>query len=129
MARKSMDQPVASTVINMVTNQPVTVSTREYIGQHIRYYRAKLGMQQQDLAAALGLAKASVCAWETGHTSPDVNNIKKLCEVLKVSPSKLFGRFDEITSQDEEFLNLFHQLDGAEKTAVRDLITGLIAAQ
>lgn len=129
MSRKSFNSKAKSNVINMVTNEPVEVSMREFLGQRIRYFRMKAGIQQQDLASAIGLAKASVCAWESGKTSPDVVHIPKICDVLRITPSQLYRRTDVFTQQEIDLVHDIRKLSGIEMNAVRTLIESLLEAK
>lgn len=56
--------------------------------------RSRLGrdMQQKDLAAALGVARSTVSAWEKGHRTPDADQVRELCRLLHVSADVLLER-------------------------------------
>ena len=56
--------------------------------------RARLGrdMQQKELAAAMGIARSTVSAWEKGHRTPDADQVRDLCRLLNISADVLLER-------------------------------------
>lgn len=82
----------------------------------LRELRLQHGLKQIALAKELGITQASLSAWETGKTSPDTRNLKKLADMYGVSTDYLLGR-DETTDaepvytqDDPEFWELREQL-------------------
>ena len=57
----------------------------------IKYYREKAGKTQIDLSDLVGVHEMTLRRWEQGITQPRVEDIKKLCEVLKVSEAELLN--------------------------------------
>ncbi len=51
--------------------------------------RRERGISQESLAEKVGVSRQAISKWETGTAQPEMNNIMKLCEVLKVSPDTL----------------------------------------
>ena len=49
----------------------------------IRRYRKRLGLTQEEFAAALGMSQASISRFETGERKPDVDDL--------IAISKFFG--------------------------------------
>ena len=49
----------------------------------IRRYRKRLGLTQEEFAAALGMSQASVSRFETGERKPDVDDL--------IAIAKFFG--------------------------------------
>ena len=49
----------------------------------IRRYRKRLGLTQEEFAAALGMSQASISRFETGERKPDVDEL--------IAISKFFG--------------------------------------
>jgi len=61
------------------------------IGKKTRYYREKLGLTQADLAVAMGYKHhSSVGKIEAGINDIPLSSLKKLADVLRVSPVDLF---------------------------------------
>ena len=50
---------------------------------HERLRRARLlaGLEQADVAAALGVARATVSTWETGRTEPSATSFMKFAQI------------------------------------------------
>lgn len=49
-------------------------------------------LTQEDLAAALGVARATVAHWEIGRRVPDALTLADIAAALKVSADSLIGR-------------------------------------
>ena len=55
------------------------------IGEFIALKRKEKNLTQRDLAKRIGVTDKAVSRWERGETEPDVETIKKLCEVFACS--------------------------------------------
>ena len=60
-------------------------------GDRLKAARINKGMTQEQLAAALGIAKSTLTGYEKGNREPDVFKIKKLAETLDVDANYLLG--------------------------------------
>ena len=60
------------------------------IGQRIRYFRDKKGMEQKEIASHLGIVSNTICNWENGRGRPDIALLPKLCSILEISMDELF---------------------------------------
>lgn len=60
------------------------------MGEKIREFRERKGMSQKELAEALGLNQSAIALWETGRTEPTAFNIRRLADLLGVTPGELF---------------------------------------
>lgn len=58
--------------------------------EKIKTFREKAGMSQRDLAYAIGVSQAAVAQWETGAAQPTLDNLRKVADVLGISPGDLF---------------------------------------
>ncbi|HHD11061.1 MAG TPA: XRE family transcriptional regulator [Deltaproteobacteria bacterium] len=56
-------------------------------GRRIRSLRESRGLTLQELAARLGIKYQSLREWETGRTSPSVDNIGRLSDIFGVHPT------------------------------------------
>ncbi len=56
-------------------------------GRRIAEARAKVKLNQSELARAMGVTPQAVQQWEEGLTSPRGNRIGKLADLLQVTPS------------------------------------------
>jgi transcriptional regulator with XRE-family HTH domain len=67
------------------------------IGNNVKKYRLKLGMDQKSLAVKLGVTSGAVSNYENDLSSPREDVLYKMFEVLGVTPNELFdGCFAEI---------------------------------
>jgi transcriptional regulator with XRE-family HTH domain len=58
-------------------------------GERLVYARKKMGLTQDDLSRMSGIARTSVCSFETGDREPSMKSFRKLCVALKVSADYL----------------------------------------
>ena len=58
--------------------------------QKIRYYRLKLGLEQKQLGAKIGVIGNAVCNWENGNSRPDITLLPRICEALGITMNELF---------------------------------------
>lgn len=78
-------------------------------------YRTDRGITQDDLASKLFVTRQAISKWESGESTPDLNNLVKLTEIFNVSLDALvFGLTDETKVDHEEFV-----MDSQTHTYVR----------
>jgi transcriptional regulator with XRE-family HTH domain len=70
------------------------------ISNRIRQLRLARGLTMEQLAAALGVTKASVSKWELGSTHPEYSRLEQLAHVLGVTTAQLIteGQAHEVRS-------------------------------
>lgn len=61
-------------------------------GANLRLFRKKLGLNQTDFAAKLGIKQVSLSKLELGRSAPTLWQVYRVASRLKVSPAILFGR-------------------------------------
>lgn len=66
-------------------------NARIRLGQEILRRRKIMGTTQEELASRMGIAHQSVAKWETGQSSPDIDRLVLLREVLQTSLDELIG--------------------------------------
>ncbi len=59
------------------------------IGEKITHLRIVSGISQDELAKQLGVSRQSLSKWENDETQPQLDNIKQLCELFKISADEL----------------------------------------
>ena len=74
------------------------------IGDIIRAHRSEKNMTQEDLGKLVFVSKQAVSKWETGKTMPDLDTIKKLCEILDISNDEILGGSVEETKRNRRWL-------------------------
>ena len=73
------------------------------IGEKIVRYRKANGISQTYLAARIGISKQGLLKIEKGQSSPRVSTIRKILEVLCITPNQLFG-LEEMTEENFDIL-------------------------
>ena len=86
--------------------------------QIIRDSRSASGFNQQQLAERLGVSRATVAGWETGHCRPDLNLIPQLCKVLGMTPSFFFGVKEGLSRTERDLLLAFRNLEENDRQAI-----------
>ena len=51
--------------------------------------RKGLGLSQEELAEALGVSRQAVSKWETGQSTPDLENLVRLCRLYGIPADEL----------------------------------------
>lgn len=79
--------------------------------------RKEKGMTQDQLAAYMGVSKASVSKWETGQSYPDITFLPQLAAYFNLSIDELVGYQPQMTRED--IRKLYHRLarDFSQKPA------------
>jgi transcriptional regulator with XRE-family HTH domain len=60
----------------------------------LRELRRRRFLTQKELAAAIGVQYQTVQTWEKGDNTPRLAAMKKLCEVLQVTPDELIAALE-----------------------------------
>lgn len=77
--------------------------------ENLRAARERKNLSQKDVAEAIGVAKSTYSLYESGNREPNVETIKRIADLLKVSVDELFG-------MDGEPQTLAAHFDGDEYT-------------
>ena len=78
------------------------------IGKAIILKRKEKGITQDELAAYIGVSKASVSKWETGQSYPDITFLPQLATYFNISIDELIGYAPQMTKEDIK--KLYHRL-------------------
>jgi transcriptional regulator with XRE-family HTH domain len=73
--------------------------------------RREKGITQDELAAYIGVSKASVSKWETGQSYPDITFLPQLAAYFNISIDKLMGYAPQMAKEDIK--KLYHRLASA----------------
>lgn len=73
--------------------------------------RREKGITQDELAAYIGVSKASVSKWETGQSYPDITFLPQLAAYFNISIDQLMDYAPQMTK--EEIKKLYHRLSSA----------------
>ena len=86
--------------------------------------RKDLGLNQEQLAIAVGISLNSISSIERGIFSPALDTFYELCDALMVSPDYLlFGKSEE--KQTPSVIRKFLRMSKHEQTIVEKLILDL----
>ena len=77
------------------------------LGERIRYARKSCGLSQKQLADRLCVSRSAIAKWETGKGMPDVENLKQLSRLLKVSVDCLLDDSTDGVIREEYHLSAF----------------------
>ena len=85
------------------------------IGQQLRAYRLESGLRAEEIAARLGVSRAALYRYEKGEVIK-LDTIKRLAELLKISPLSLLGIGVEYYNRSVGFFERLRQLEeGADQ--------------
>ncbi|OPA38128.1 helix-turn-helix domain-containing protein [Bacillus cereus] len=90
------------------------------LGETIKYFRKKTGLTQEVFADEHGFSHGQMKHWETDRHQPDVESIKTLASIFRISTDALLNFENE---QDDSLLALlqsdikkaYEELDGRQK--------------
>lgn len=72
-----------------------------YVGEQIRKYRKAGKMTLQDLADAIHKSRATICKYENGDISVDIETLYEISQILQVSMSQLTTGLPETASEPQ----------------------------
>ena len=78
----------------------------EKIGTIIRNHRIAKGLTQEELGVKVFVSKQAVSKWETGKTLPDIEMVRKLCDILEISKDEILGGSIEETQKSHKWLKI-----------------------
>lgn len=61
------------------------------IGDNLRKLRKNAGLSQKQMAKALGISAATLCAYETGKTVPSMSVVVRASEIFHVSTDTILN--------------------------------------
>ncbi len=59
--------------------------------KNLREARKSLDLTQKQIAEKLNVVESCYANWEQGRTEPNIFMLRKLCEILSVSPNELIN--------------------------------------
>ena len=79
------------------------------IGANIVKYRKLNGISQKYLANKIGISSQGLLKIEKGISSPSARTIRKIVDVLCITPNQLFG-VEEITEENSDLIAMLKRL-------------------
>lgn len=100
----------------------------------IRSRRNELKLTQLEVAQRIGLtSKAAICKIEKQGDDVTLKNVEKIAKALNCTPAYLMGWTDEpeenTKSREEEFTELYTQLNDDQKALVDNMIKVFLSKQ
>lgn len=92
-----------------------------FSAKKLKERRQQLKLTQAFLARELNISRPSYCNWENGKTKPNQKNLKKLAELLQVTPNYFLSEHDIVT--------VYTQLNQNNKDKVMDFSQDLLTRQ
>jgi transcriptional regulator with XRE-family HTH domain len=80
------------------------------IGQQLRAFRLESGLRAEEVAARLGVSRAALYRYEKGEVIK-LDTVKRLAELLKISPLSLLGIGIEYYTRAAAFLERLRQIE------------------
>jgi transcriptional regulator with XRE-family HTH domain len=80
------------------------------VGQQLRAYRLESGLRAEEIAARLGVSRAALYRYEKGEVIK-LDTIKRLAELLKISPLSLLGIGVEYYSRPVGYFERIRQIE------------------
>jgi transcriptional regulator with XRE-family HTH domain len=77
------------------------VENKSGLGKRLTQARKNAGLKQAELAEKLGVYQSNISGWEVDRTRPDIDDLRKLSDALKV-PAEwiMYGKSAQMDSID-----------------------------
>lgn len=72
------------------------------LGSRIKSLRKEKGLTQQQLADLINVTKVSVCCYEKGNRTPNLETFMDIVNALGTTPNYLLGADAKVIAEDEE---------------------------
>ena len=122
----------STAAFDMTTEEAVAKKEIHIVGQRVKYFREKRGMEQMALAEMLGVKSNAISNWEHGRTRPDLNQIPKICAALGIGFYDLFGVDDPMrtfTAKERAIIEDYRYLNEQNKSVFNAVLTTLTERQ
>ena len=113
-------------------SNPVKLKDAHAVGKRIKYYRERQGLEQKDVALAVGITSNAVSNWENGRARPDFSVVPTLCEVLEITLYELYGidnPLNTYTTKEQAMISDYRGLNLGHQLTVNNLISSLKTAE
>lgn len=122
----------AISAFDMTSQEAIVKKEIHIVGQRVKYYREKRGMEQMALAKMLGVKSNAISNWEHGRTRPDLNQIPKICAALEIGFYELFGVNDPMRTFKEKeraMIEDYRYLNDQNKSVLDAVLSTLVERQ
>jgi transcriptional regulator with XRE-family HTH domain len=131
-------------IIIKSTKEVVLVDSSNKFQYRLKELRKEYKMTQEELANKLGLVRTAIANYETGRTSPDIETLDLIANILNTTTDYLLGRSDipnpytktddkipieELKQSEMNLLTLYRKLTKEEQLLIYGEIKGILMAQ
>lgn len=78
----------------------------ENLGAVIRKHRIAKGLTQEELGSKVYVSKQAVSKWETGKAMPDIEMVRKLCNILEINNDEILGGSIEDARKNRKWVKI-----------------------
>ena len=72
------------------------------LGTRIKQLRKEKGLTQEQLASLINVTKVSVCCYEKGNRTPNLETFMDLVNILDTTPNYLLGSDTKVVMEEDE---------------------------
>lgn len=95
------------------------------LGNILKHARIQQGLSQEELAGLFGVTRYTIMNWEASRNKPDLSLVPKLCSVLNISVSDLFGMKSELSKAEQSFIQNLRRLKPSTQRTVSIIVKSL----
>ena len=77
------------------------------LGNRIKTLRKEKGLTQEQLANLINVTKVSICCYEKGNRTPNLETFMDLVNVLNTTPNYLLGVDTKVIQEDTEEYSVY----------------------
>ncbi len=77
------------------------------LGTRIKQLRKEKGLTQEQLANLINVTKVSICCYEKGNRTPNLDTFMDLVQVLNTTPNYLLGIDKKVISDSKEDYSIY----------------------
>lgn len=101
--------------------EPRYMTEQQVFPTRLRELMKERGINQKELATAIGMRPQTVSLYTGGQSAPDINCLRKIAEYFHVSADWLIGLADPDNSTADEKLKMISEYTGLNNEAVQNL--------
>lgn len=80
-------------------------------GDRLKQLRNSKGLTQSDLGRLINITKVSICGYEKGNRTPNLDTLLDICEALGTTPGYLMGTEINVVMEANEAYNFYMSSD------------------
>ena len=77
------------------------------LGARIKELRKEKGLTQEQLAKLINVTKVSICCYEKGNRTPNLETFMDLVNVLDTTPNYLLGTDTKVVNEEDEEYSIY----------------------